>query len=145
MLKMHWNNNAHWLVYNIIIHSALVPSALAVYSPGIKQIHRPGGAMYRPIQGHKWQWHHEWRRVSSKSHEWCHWHEWPCIGWYIPHPGQCISNPLWKHNHLWCIAYHPWCIVKYITDGSLHKRLCIIMDYEMLQRHEGSMVTLIEA
>ena len=88
---------------------------------GIKQIHRPGGAMYRPIQGHKWQWHHEWRRVSSKSHEWCHWHEWPCIGWYIPHPGRCISNPLWKHNHLWCIAYHPWCI---IHSCILHKRVC---------------------
>ena len=28
---MHWNNNAHWLVYNVIMHSALVPSALAVY------------------------------------------------------------------------------------------------------------------
>ena len=35
----------------------------------IKQIHRPGGAMYRPIQGHEWRWHHEWRWVSSKSHE----------------------------------------------------------------------------
>jgi len=60
----------------------------------IKQIHRPGEAMYRPIQGHEWQWHPEWRQVRPKSHEWCHWHEWSCIGWYIPHPGRCISNPL---------------------------------------------------
>ena len=70
------------------------PVCIAYHPVCIKQIHRPGGAMYRPIQGHKCQWHHEWRRVSSKSHEWCHWHEWPCIGWYIPHPGRCISNPL---------------------------------------------------
>ena len=49
----------------------------------IKQIYRPGGAMYRPIKGHKWQGHHAWRRGSSKSQEWCHWHEWPCIGWHI--------------------------------------------------------------
>ena len=73
-------------------HLALVKCQKSLW--WIKQIHRPGGALYRPIQGHKWQWHHEWRRVSSKSHEWCHWHEWPCIGWYIPHPGRCISNPL---------------------------------------------------
>ena len=31
MLKVHWNNNVPWLVYNVIMHSALVPSALAVY------------------------------------------------------------------------------------------------------------------
>ena len=31
LLKVHWNNNVNWLVYNIIFHSSLLPSALAVY------------------------------------------------------------------------------------------------------------------
>ena len=33
-------------------------------------------------------WHHKWRRVSSKSHEW------RCIEWYIAPAGRCITNPL---------------------------------------------------
>ena len=85
----------------------------------IKQIHRPGGAIYRPIQGHECQWHHEWRRVSSKSHEWCHWHEWPCIGWYIPHPGRCISNPLENRTNRDVLHTNRDVLYKYATPKAL--------------------------
>ena len=92
------------------------------YECRIKQIHRPGGAMYRPIQGHEWQWHHEWRRVSSKSHEWCHWHEWPCIGWYIPHPGRCISNPLENRTNRDVLHTIRDVLYKYATPKALRSR-----------------------
>ena len=78
--------------------------------------------MYRPIQGHEWQWHHEWRRVSSKSHEWCHWHEWPCIGWCIPHPGRCISNPLENRTNCDVLHTNRDVLYKYATPKALRSR-----------------------
>ena len=78
--------------------------------------------MYRPIQGHEWQWHHEWRRVSSKSHEWCHWREWPCIGWYIPHPGRCISNPLENRTNRDVLHTILDVLYKYATPKALRSR-----------------------